>query len=464
MKGFYEMIQLLNIYNDNMIFQREKPIKLCGYCSNNSEVFVDIFSGNKCLRKGKTKPKNGRWEVILDGLSAFRNLTVKVSCEKESITLSNIAIGDVWLCSGQSNIECDFNYCSSTEKYTQNFGNCDIRFLDMEQDINFIEKESLKNPEWIVLGKNNYHNLSVISCIFGQYIGEELDIPIGLVKNYRGGNSIITYLSEENIRECDIEGIFTEQLENEKKELKSAWSMIPTGFYNAMTAPLSPFSFKGMLWYQGETDSAYSRPIYYKEFLKKLIEQYRGQCNDLSLPVILVQLCPFEMDPFDFKIIRQIQLEVAEEDENVHLIVTADLGPTGEEGESAIHPKFKTPIGKRCAMAALANVYNKEMEEWSGPIVECANKNGSDLIIQFKHCGDGLSVAGEVSGFEIGRNEFFINGVKAEIFDKNKIIIKDAAYAKIVRYSYSNISVNGTLVGNIKNSVGMPASPFNINL
>lgn len=458
------MIQLLNIYKSNMIFQREKPIKLLGYCDKNSEIIVEILCENKCLRTGKTKPQNGKWEIEMEGLGALRNLTINVRNEDELITLSGISIGDVWLCSGQSNIECDFEYCIGTEEYIKKFGNCDIHFLNMEQEISFTENESLKNPEWIVLDKSNYHKLSVISCVFGQYIGEELDIPIGLVKNYRGGNSIISYLSEENIKECDEKGIFTEQLENEKKELKSAWSMIPSGFYNAMTAPLAPFSFKGMLWYQGETDSAYGRVKYYKRFLKKLIEQYRNQFNDSTLPVVLVQLCPFEMDPFDFKVIRQIQMETAEEDENVHLIITADLGPTGEAGESAIHPKFKTPIGERCAMAALANVYNKEMEEWSGPIYDCISKNGNDLVIHFRHCAKGLTAEGEVGGFEVGHNEFFVNGVKAEILDKDKVIIRDATNMRIVRYSYFNMSGNKTLGGNLKNSISIPASPFNINL
>lgn len=120
------------MYISHMIFQREKPIKILGYCDMGEDICVKIYSDNRCWREGMTKAGNERWEVVLDGLSACRNLTVKVNCGEESIKLSNIAIGDVWLCSGQSNIECDFNYCIGTENYTKRFGSCDIRFLDME--------------------------------------------------------------------------------------------------------------------------------------------------------------------------------------------------------------------------------------------------------------------------------------------------------------------------------------------
>ena len=454
------MIKLLNIYSDNMIFQRGKPIKFCGYCSKNSMICVEIFSGEKLLRQKKVSSEKNRWETELEAMEACRGLQIKISNGDESVTLSNVAVGDVWLCSGQSNIECDFNYCSGTEEYIGKFGNCDIRFLDMEQDINFSKNEELKNPKWISLNKENYMSLSVIGCIFGQYLAENINVPVGLIKNYRGGNSIVSFLSEENLKLCDRDGIFKEQLERERKEVKSAWSMIPTAFYNAMTAPIERFFIKGMLWYQGETDSAYERPIYYKELLKKLIEQYRAALNNLQLPVILVQLCPFEMEPFDFKVIREIQRKFADEVDNVYLIGTADMGPTGEAGEDPIHPKYKTPIGERCALAALANVYGKDIGEWSSSIIKSVSRKDEDLILQFDHCADGLTADGEARGFEVGCDSFFINGAKAEILDKDKIIIKGASNAKIIRYSYANLTPEQNWGGNVKNSIGMPMIPF----
>ncbi len=217
---------------------------------------------------------------------------------------------------------------------------------------------------------------------------------------------------------------------------------------------------KGMLWYQGETDSAYERPAYYKDLLTKLVEQYRAAFGALQLPVILVQLCPFETEPFDFKVIREIQRRFADEDENVYLIGTADMGPTGEAGEDPIHPKYKTPIGERCAMAALANVYGKDIGEWCGPVIENVSRKDEDLILQFSHCADGLTADGEVRGFEVGCDRFFINGVEAEILDKDKIIIKGAADVSIVRYSYFNLTPGQDWDGNVKNSIGMPMIPF----
>lgn len=449
------MFKIFNIYSDNMIFQRNEPIRLCGICDDESDISAELIYENKCIQKAAAYVSDGRWAAELGPLSACRKITLRVVCGRECIELKNIAVGDVWLCSGQSNIECGFDYCVKTEKYTENFEKYDIRFLDMEQNISFDEESNLRNPKWLVVDNENYLPLSTVSCIFGQCLAKETDVPIGLVKNYRGGNSIITYLSEESLSACDDDGIFMHRLESEKKEIKSAWSMIPTAFYNAMTSPLKPFSFKGMLWYQGETDSAYSRPVYYKKSLKRLIGQYRETFGD-KLPVILVQLCPFETDPFDYKKIRQHQLEVSKETENTYLVITADLGPSGEEGESAIHPKYKTPIGERCAMAALSNIYNTGGEEWCGPVFEYAEAEGDNLVLYFGHYGDGLLCSEDaLSGFEAGENEFFINGVPAEITDKNKVTLKGCAGAKIIRYAYNNMAY-----GNLTNNVKIPASPF----
>lgn len=458
------MIKFANIYSDNMIFQQGKPIRLWGFCDTDTAVTAEIIENGKAIAAAEAKPANGKWYAELEALGVKRELEVSIRQSGENAVLKNTAVGEVWLCSGQSNIECGFDYCTGAEEYIEGFDSCDIRFMDIEQAIAFEPRENAEDVRWVRVDAESCMPLSTVGCVFAQRLAKELDIPVGIVKNYRGGNSIVSYLSAERLAACDTDGIFAAQLEREKKELKAAWSMIPTGFYNAMTAPLAPFSFKGMLWYQGETDSAYARPDYYAKCLKELIAQQRELFRDEELPVLLVQLCPFGQDPFDYKKIRQIQLETALADENIRLIVTAELGPTGAEGESPIHPKYKTPIGERCAAAALAEVYRMTEAEWSGPLIKNVTAENGDLLVHFSHCGEGLRSEGELSGFEIGSDEFFINGTPAEILNSDTVVIRNAARTKILQYSYVNLVGKNRLSGSLTNETGVPASPFRIKI
>lgn len=457
------MIKLANIYGDNMVFQQGEPVIIWGYCDNKSRILIRWFENDCCIAEATVFAEDGKWNAEFLPFKVKRDLTIRIENIEEELVLENVAVGEVWLCSGQSNIQCDFEYCTDTKEYIDKFAQYDIRFMDIEPMISFEKKENAENVKWVKVDKKTVLSLSVVSCVFGQCIGEKLDVPIGLIKNYRGGNSIISFLPEEIFREKEEYAFFVERFKAERKETKSDWSMIPAAFYNAMTVPLQVFRIKGVLWYQGETDSAYDRSKYYKALLKSLIAHWRKIFKNEELPIVLVQLCPFEQEPFDYKKIRQIQFEISREINNVHLVVTADLGPTGEEGESAIHPKYKTPIGERCALAALSEVYNIDTDkEWSGPIIKSVYRDGKDLILVFEHCGEGLCADGRVKGFEIDKkNDFFVDYVSAvEIVLPDKVVIKDASDAETVKYCYANTVIDKSLRGNLTNTTGIPASPF----
>ncbi len=456
------MLKTSNIYTDNMIFQHDKEIFIRGYYDGSYPIWVQILENGCKIAENTTYASNCIWEICFSPLGIKKNIEIEISANDEKITLKNVACGEVWLMSGQSNIECGFDYCSGAEHYLDIIGNYDIRFLDIEQDISFEKQAELKNARWLKLNKNSALTLSTVSCIFACRLAEKLDIPIGLVKNYRGGNSVITFLSEENIRNSGYD-FLTEQFLKGKNELKSAWSMIPSGFYNAMTAPVEAFSYRGILWYQGETDSAYLRPDIYKKLMKSLLYQWRTNLHDESLPVIVVQLCPFEADPFDFKVIRQFQLDLSLEDEFIHLVTTSDCGPTGADGETPIHPKYKTPIGERCADAALGAVYNFP-GEWSGPIISSAEKQDSRIILKFDHTGSGLKSDSPVNFECFAGNFFFSEWLEGKISSENTITIENAKDIHTVRYGYINMTSAKTLGITLTNNTNIPASPFVITV
>ena len=453
-----ETLRFANIYSDNLVLQQGAPMTIWGF-SEGGTVTVSLMDGKEQLCTASDRTKDGRWKVVLPPMEVARGLTLQASCGGETVRCENVAVGEVWVCSGQSNMECDFRYCSGTEAYLEECGRYDVRFMDVEQAIRFERQEEAVSSRWILMNRETVMPVGVAAYIFGHCLAKELDVPVGLIRDYRSGNSIITFLSEERMRARAEYAPFVEQFLAEKKETKSAWSMIPCAIYNAMTAPLEVLRVRGVYWYQGESDAAFDRPGYYPQMLDDLVDQWRCAFCDPKLPVLLVQLPPFGDDPFDYKTVRQTQFSLARRDENIHLVVTADLGPTGEEGESAIHPMYKNPVGERAARAACAEVYQvPDSGEWGGPLFEWAEVSGDKTILHFSHVGEGLCSDGPLRGFEFSRDGAYFAPANAVITGRSTVELDGAA--KIIRYCFINITEDRTLGGNLTNETGVPASPF----
>lgn len=458
------MLKFATIYGDNMVFQQQMPMTVWGYGDDGDEIKVSITSDNgECVSEGVSTVKDGRWSVELSPLEVMKNLSLTAEGAGGVVRLTNVAVGEVWFCSGQSNAECNFNYCSGTEEYIDEVGKFDFRFMDIEPAISFEERENGENVRWIIPDKSNMMELGVVPVLFGHCLSRDLrDVPVAVVRNYRSGNCLFTYISDEIMRSRPEYSYMIDIFNDEKCETKSAWSMIPVAFYNAMTVPVKAFRFRGALWYQGESDAAFDRPKIYKQLLTDTIDMWRGMFRSPDMPVLMVMLCPFEQPPFDFKTVRQIQYEMAKEDENIHLISTADLGPTGDEDESPIHPKFKTPISERAALAALGTVYKTESSEWCAPVLDTAVLEGKNIVMKFSHAGSGLvSTDEKLKGFDYTADGVYYHAADAEIVSPDTVIIKDASDARMVRYCCINLSEDKkTLGGTLTNDTGIPAIPF----
>lgn len=451
------MLKFYNLYQDGMVFQQGREIIVCG--EGNGEVKVSFLCGNRSESVAVTA-ENGEWRAVISPKNVCRGAVITAESGGERIGISDVAVGEVWLVSGQSNMECDIAYCTGTEEYEEKFGGCDVRFLEMEQEIAFSPIKNRENMKWKKQTAESAQGFSAIGSIFGYILGDNLGVPIGLVKNYRGGNCIMTFISEQRLRAKEEYAECVSKLEEEKKELKSAWSMVPCGFYNAMTAPIAPLRFRGVLWYQGESDSAEGRTFLYPSFLKELKMQWREMFDDENLPVISVMLPPFSQPPFDYKIVRQIQLEADRADRFSELVSAADMGAmSDDEGWCGIHPRYKTPIAERAAAAALSAVYKKNLGEWNAPTIKRIERCGGALKLYFAHAGAGLKAEPYLSGLAVSLDGVDFYTPEA-VLGKDFIVIKNCENVKKVRYCYVNSGDDGTLGGTLTNETKIPAFPF----
>lgn len=451
------MLKFYNLYQDGMVFQQGREIIVCG--EGSGAVKVSFLCGNRS-ESVSVSAENGEWRAVISPKGVCKGAVITAESGEEKIRISDVAVGEMWLIAGQSNMECDISYCTGTEEYEEKFGGCDVRFLEMEQEIAFSPLKNRENMKWKKQTAETAQGFSAIGSIFGYILGESLGVPIGLVKNYRGGNSIMTFISEQRLRARDEYGECVSKFEEEKKELKSAWSMVPCGFYNAMTAPIEPLRFRGVLWYQGESDSAEGRSFLYPLFLKDLKSQWREMFEDENLPVISVMLPPFSQPPFDYKIVRQIQLEADRADGFSELISAEDMGARGDdEGWCGIHPKYKTPIAERAALAALSAVYKKASGEWNAPVIKRTERCGGDIKLLFAHAGEGLKAEPKLSGLTVSCDgvDFY---TPESVIGNDFILIKNCENVKKIRYCYINSADDGTLGGNLTNETKIPAFPF----
>ncbi len=462
-------VQLPSIYADGMVFQREQPITISGYTKTDADEQITVSLKNEAgdtLRTGTVTSSNRNWSVTFDALDAMKNLTLEITGDSGKMALTDIAIGEVWLCSGQSNMQKNMGYVTGADAYIEDCENHDVRFMDMRNYGSFEIEDNAQGATWYRVNQENISGVTAIGYMFAAQMEEHLGVTVGIIDNYYGGSNISSWVSMETLESKPEFASFIADYEAKKANPPadaSDRSKIPTYFYNAMTHPVTPLNIRGVLWYQGESDSGSNAPNYYANMLNSLIAQWRDDFRNPTLPVMLFQLPP--MTTASWPVMRQIQLDVAKWDENVHLVVAANEGPTGLETEGAVHPTYKTPLAERAAMIAKARVYDSYVPftgEYMGPEYISMTVSGDTAVLSFAHTGTGMKTSdGEaLKGFEISADGTSFVPATA-VIKGDTIEVTGIANPVAVRYSYISIDeATSTLGGNLTNDTNIPASPF----
>ena len=403
---------LAGIFADNMVLQREVSVPVFGTGENGITVTVS-FNG----QEKSTVIENGEWRVDLDAEPACKEgKTLSVSSSGgETVSLSNVLVGDVWLCSGQSNMYWKIIYCSETEqkRLYENIEREFIRSCYIEPVLSDTPQDTIANQTWVESSRETMAVYSAYATAFAQFLQEGLDIPIGIVTAAEGSTSIERWVSGgEN--------------------------------YNAMIYPLQPFAFKGVLWYQGE-NNVLKDPDYkvnYPESFRQLCREWRAGFENEDMPVIQTQIAGYGMPGdttwSDWAYMMVLQPTYTSDAENTYTVVNYDLGDM-----SNIHPNLKKAVGKRAAFLALEKIYGVEGYYGTAAYAENFEFTEDGLLITFGGVNERLETTTSTArGFELCGTDGVYVTAKASMILPDKILVEvpdTIDVVKGVRFNYGNI-------------------------
>lgn len=437
-------IWLPSILSDNMVLQQNSVSNIWGWSTSTDETITVLASWSTEPVQGKAD--QGKWSISLSTPRAGGPFQITI-VGHETIVLKNVMIGEVWICSGQSNMEWSpLQGLVNAGEEIQNAHHPRIRFF-------FLPRHKAETPQedtpgrWEVCTPETMQHFSSVAYFFGRKLKEELDIPVGLVNTSWGGTPVETWIKKETLEAVP------ELKEAAAKVQRFVWWPNQAGVtYNAMIHPLIQLDIAGAIWYQGESNLVNGQS-YYQSF-PLLIDSWRKDWGK-DFPFYFVQLAPFKYDPqkpLAAAVVRDAQLHTMSTVPNTGMVVTNDIGDLED-----IHPTNKQDVGHRLALWALAKTYGVKDLVYSGPVYESMEIKDNKIMLHFKHTGKGLMMKGDrLREFLIaGEDKQFhpaearINGSMVEVTSTQ--VSKPVA----VRFAFSNIAQP-----NLFNSAGLPASAF----
>ena len=447
------------MFSSNMVLQRGIKDPVWGWTTPGSSVTVTI-GGKTATVKAEA---DGKWEAKVGPLPVGGPYTLSVK-GSETVSLDNILVGDVWICSGQSNMEMGIKNCNNADQEVANANFPNIRLFTVQKKI-ALTPQTVCNGKWDVctpetVGAGGWGGFSAAGYFFGRTLYEKTHVPIGLIHTSWGGTIAEAWTSPEALNALPD---FVQRVSDVQARAKDPGQVanpgnnpnISTVLYNGMIAPVVPFGIKGAIWYQGESNAG--RAYQYRSLLPTMIKDWRARFGVGDFPFYIVQLANFtatkpEPDESDWAELREAQLFTALNTPKTWLAVITDIGD-----DKDIHPKNKQDVGKRLALASLGRDYGVK-GEYSSPIYKSMTVSGSSIVLKFDHTGAGLTTPNgeELKGFAIAGEDKKFVWATAKIVG-NTVVVTCPAVAKptAVRYAWAH-----NPIANLYNKEGLPASPF----
>lgn len=458
--SLHAKVKLPSILGDNMILQQKTTTKLWGWSKENTRIKV-ITSWNK--KKYTINSDNkGNWVLNINTPVAGGPYQIKIS-DEDTLTLNNILIGEVWFCSGQSNMEMPMRgFDRQPIKESNNIiakakAITPIRmFTTDSQNGNWV-KQFDKKPQvdckgqWLENTSENVANISATAYYFAKYVQEVLGIPVGIIVSSWGGSNVESWMSREAI--APFKEINLSILDN-TSEIKNPNST-PCVLFNAKIAPLTNFTIKGLLWYQGESNRQNAN--LYTNLMPAFVKDLRTKWNIGEFPFYFVQIAPFNYEAANGTSaarLREAQLHNFNDIPNSGMVTTMDIGhPT------FIHPIDKETVGERLAWWALGSTYGRKGFVFAPPIYKSMELKDQKIYINFKNAEHGISpMWTDLRGFEIAGEDKVFYPAKAEIETSTArlAVSSDKVLNPVaVRYDYKNY-VEASIFG----LSGIPVAPF----
>jgi sialate O-acetylesterase len=490
------------LFTDNMVLQQGTDCPVWGKADPGEQVSVEFATVGAGGGAGTTADKDGKWMVRIKPGKAGTGYTLTIK-GKNTVTLKNVAVGEVWVCSGQSNMEWSVNASETPDKVKAGAKHPDVRLFTVNKRTAahpITDQDDLKHfSKWAECSPEAVGTFSAVALHFGVKLQKELGVPVGLIHTSWGGTPAEAWASMEALEaesglkhyatnyknavtgfeaakktyspekaKADYEAAMekwkaaAEKAKADKKPEPKKPTLqgpptalgpgTPSVLYNAMIHPLLPFPVKGAIWYQGESNAG--RAYEYRTLLPTMIQDWRKKFA-AELPFMIVQLAPFRggASGVDYAELRDAQLNTTKVLPKVGLAVITDVG-----NETDIHPKPKQPVGERLAIAASGIAYGKQTV-YSGPAFKAKRADGNKLVLSFDQVGGGLVAKdGELAGFQVAGADKKFHPAKAVIQGDMVVLTSDQVSAPVeARYGWVNFA-KPTL--NLFNKEGLPASPF----
>lgn len=434
-------VSLPAILGSHMVMQQQSQVKLWGWCDAAEDIIIKpSWSGQSYQTTGTGSAK---WEVTIATPKAGGPYTISIQGKNE-ITLEDVLIGEVWICSGQSNMEWSANSGidnQSEEVAKANYNQ--IRFFHVPRATAEYPLEDFRSGSWVVCTPETMRTFSAVGYFFGRAVHEGLKQPVGLINASWGGTPVEVWTTPATISK-------DEEFAQAKNLIQPSkwWPHDPGVTYHAMIHPVVKYNIAGALWYQGESNTA--NALTYSRMFPAMIQDWRRAWG-YDFPFYYVQIAPFQYGtPMVGALVREAQLKSLSTPKT-GMVVVSDIGDIYD-----IHPRNKTDVGKRLAAIALNNTYNQRQMPFSGPLYERMEISGNQIRVFFKH-GEGLSMK------ENPGRELLISGPDGEFREakykiENDVLVvyhPDLANPQAVRYAFSN-----TGSGPLFNKHKWPASSF----
>lgn len=445
--GLFSQTRLPAMFSDNMVLQQQQLVSVWGMDHPDAKITVKGSWGNNATA---TTDAKGKWKLKLQTPAAGGPYTLLIKGSNE-VLLKNVLIGEVWFCSGQSNMEMPVKGYNNqpiigSNETILNSANNNIRFLNTPRAASITPLYDVKG-EWKAARPASTGNFSATAYYFAKKLQSVLNVPVGIIQSAWGASTIESWMDAETLSSFQNKQIPV-QLPD------SLPNRTPTILYNSMLHPYIGYTIKGVLWYQGEANRENANE--YHALFSSMITSWRKQWQQGDFPFYFVQIAPFEPGKINAAFLREAQLQTMLSVKNTGMAVTMDIGE-----RTVIHPAQKEQVGNRLAYWALAKDYNVKGITFSGPVYRDMKQTADGkLQLHFDFCEQGLTSFGKaLTDFEIAGEDKLFHPAQARIqTDRNGVITvwSDAVKNPVsVRYAFKNWAE-----ASIFNTQGLPASSF----
>lgn len=472
-------VTLPKILSSHMVVQRDLPVHVWGLAAPGEPVSV-TFRGETRSAKASNI---GRWSVYLSSGAAggpFAMTVQGAAAGEQPIQLDDILVGDVWVASGQSNMEFRMVQAATAAQDLPHAAIPNLRLLVVKHTAVDFPRDDADTTGWAASSPDTAKEFSAVAWYFARDLLQREHVPVGVIESDWGGTPVEAWTRMGALgADAALAPVFAHWgqvtareenvlLQNKERERKAAeaqaqgkpapvrpWgpnfeSWGPSLLYNGMIAPLTPFPIRGVLWYQGENNANQDEASFYGRNFQDMITDWRRQWGVGDFPFLFVQLANFKATPAgQWAELREQQLQTLQL-RNTGMAVTIDIG-----NPNNIHPTDKLDVGLRLSRWARALVYGEKVE-YSGPLFRQSTPEGASIRVWFTHAGGMTAKGGELTGFEVAGADGKFVPATAKIEGETVVASSPSVAEPVaVRYGWAN-----SPECNLYNSDGLPASPF----